>query len=96
MEETCSIGFMLNGAECSGNGLINISTLCPEEQELLQLRCSTLTFSEESTICERHQMRFLKLFEIHQRKCCDPFRKHKKAITSKKFDSCTPFFIRIT
>ena len=53
-----------------------------EEQELFKLR-SAISIQPNSTICDRHEARLLKMFVLHQKKCCGPFRKHKKAITSK-------------
>ena len=68
---------------CSETDFKKIDVLSKKDQELLTLRCNII--GNMSYICERHENKFLKLFELHQKKCCDPFRKHKKTITSKSF-----------
>ena len=75
-------------------GSVNEATLCSAtefspasafdvgEQELLTLRLS-ISIQPDLTICEKHAARIRTMFDLHQKKCCDPFRKHKKTITSK-------------
>ena len=83
-KKLCSIGLIDNSDKCSVNEFVKISELSSEDQELLRFR-STVIITGDSTICESHQIKLLKLFVLHQRRCCDPFRKHKKAITSKNY-----------
>ena len=77
----CSIGSEKEGESWSPSLLTIILTCTPEEQELLSLRCC-ISINADSTICEKHKLTYLKLFEVKQRKCCNPFRRHKKNITS--------------
>lgn len=39
----------------------------------------TLIEGQENTICGHHSYYYLKIFESHQRTCCDPYKIHKKS-----------------
>ena len=58
--------------DCNPSSLTNSSDFTAEEQELLQLRCG-IHIDDSTNICDKHQLKFRKLFEL-QTKCCDPFR----------------------
>lgn len=74
------MGIGLNEA-CSGDMLNELPTI---EKELIQWRCN-VTLEISDTICQKHYSKFIKCYALHQRKCCDPFRSHRKTVTSKIF-----------
>ena len=58
-----------------------IETLSNEEK-ILTLRCN-IELSNLTILCERHTTKYLKMYPIWQKACCDRFKKHAKKITSK-------------
>ena len=53
-----------------------------EEKELLILRSQShkVNFTENNLICNYHKVYFLDGFEKRQRKCCNPFKIHRKNV----------------
>ena len=90
-QNLCSVGKVIDKEICATTEFKKISTLTKEEQELLQLRCR-IQVELNSDICEKHQLKFLTMFALHQKKCCDPFRKHKTTATSKIYYNLKTLF----
>lgn len=83
VETKCSIGVQLNiKCEIGKNateGLTSIIDFDEEKKDLLYWR-SGLSREDLQTVCSHHEKMFLTGFESSQRKCCDPFSRHKTAI----------------
>lgn len=82
--DSCSIGLALDKdchkrGYCRKVGLTAISDLSKEDQDSLKLRCD-VPVSNESNICHHHQQMYIHCYEELQRKCCDPYGKHKNTI----------------
>ncbi|XP_071950770.1 ARL14 effector protein-like [Antedon mediterranea] len=82
----CSIGLALN-EDCHLNtifrgshALINATDLSKEKKVLLEWR-TAVEFADDNTICNHHEKKYISYYERLQRQCCDPFKRHKKAIT---------------
>ena len=75
-----SIGLMTSDA-CKGQQDV-IETLSNEEKITISLRCN-IELSNLTILCGRHTTKYLKMYPIWQKACCDPFKKHTKKITSK-------------
>lgn len=58
-------------------GSVEVGKLSNEEKELILWRTG-LEDTENLYICYHHQHVILKRFAMNQKKCCDPFKKHKK------------------
>lgn len=84
MEAKCSIGD-LTLTDChktcfiKNKGTENVSNLSEEEINLIKLR----TGKEDNggTICFHHKYYYLNKYEFLQKKCCYPYKKHKKPTT---------------
>ncbi|XP_047126478.1 uncharacterized protein LOC124807875 [Hydra vulgaris] len=74
----CSIGLMTSDA-CEGQQDV-IETLSNEEKIIISLRCN-IELSNLEILCERHNTKYLKMYPIWQKACCDPFNRHTKKIT---------------
>jgi hypothetical protein len=91
MMDTCTIGEAI-GEECNliseafnrKAGFHNIAELSPECQQLLVQRTGvSIDAFENTTLCYYHEKKFLSRYESLQKFCCDPFKRHKKRVTSK-------------
>jgi hypothetical protein len=75
-------------------GFLNVNDLEVDDQLLLSLRTGVnLDTIDNGTVCFHHERQFLRQYENNQKYCIDPFRRHKKRITSKfiKFSFFTCF-----
>lgn len=85
--DTCTIGKILNEEchkliYCRKAGLLNIDEFPVHDKKLLQWRCH-YQFEGDNNICFHHEKMYLSRYESLQKFCADPFRVHKKHITSK-------------
>ena len=66
------------------SGFHNIAELSPKSQQLLTLRTGvSIDASKKMTLCYYHEKKFLSRYESLQKFCSDPFKTHKKRVTSK-------------
>ncbi|XP_065642225.1 ARL14 effector protein-like [Hydra vulgaris] len=81
----CSID-LLTSDECNGQQMLLklIEILSNEEKITISLRCN-IELSNLTILCKRHTTKYLKLFPVWQKACCDPFNKHTKKITNKLY-----------
>jgi hypothetical protein len=57
----------------------NSVKLSPNDSDLLSRR-SNINIEQCNQLCKVHYDRFIRLYTVNQKKCCDPFKKHKKTI----------------
>ena len=82
--EKCSIGSHLQ-EECHSRfytrsvGTKTSNSLTKEQAELISLRTG-LEIGPEFTICHHHEQTILTQYGAFQKKCCDPFQKHKNPV----------------
>ena len=62
------------------NLLVSINAWSEIDKQILSLRSGMLSIDSSTTICNRHITTLMTMYELHQRKCCDPFQTHKKSI----------------
>ena len=88
-DQPCSIGSFIEDTchlkrYCRRTGLLQISELSDRDKQLLQWRSGvSLDIVQNGTLCFHHERVLLSQFESTQRYCCDPFKVHKKHVTSK-------------
>ena len=86
MEAICSIG-KFDGTDClklsyiKTKGLVPRIRLSDDEVEVILLRCKDKMKSEQDfefdCICYHHKRVYLEKHSLFERKCCDPFGRHK-------------------
>lgn len=74
--KSCSLKF-LDGS-CSPE-TFSRSALTVEQADLLRRRSGV---ARVDAVCERHRNDVLQFYPLRQTKCCDPFSKHKKTVSS--------------
>ena len=81
--QTCNVGLTMNELCDNGSDYETVmEKLSDTEKELVSLRCN-IQIDASTVICKRHSERYLKMFHLLHKSCCDPFNIHKKKITSK-------------
>lgn len=78
MEIKCALGSLLCSAACSTENFIPRSSLTDEEAELIRWRSGLKRFDQ---LCLKHCRKYLILFPLSNKKCCDPFVRYKKRVT---------------
>ena len=92
--DKCTIGrtlgdecHLVSEAICRTTEFKNIAALDPEHQQLLAWRRGVqIAAADNSTVCFHHEKIFLSSYENLQKVCSDPFRRHKKHLTSKSLE----------
>jgi hypothetical protein len=87
----CTIGealgedcHLISEASCRKVGFHNVAELSVECQQLLALRTGvSIAALDNNTLCFHHEKIFISRYESLQKFCCDPFKRHKKHVTSK-------------
>ena len=76
--ETCIS--LSNGNDRDFQYIQELDTVVKEE---LVLRLST-ELESNPTICQRHKEKFILNWYSNSKKCCDTYKKHKKAVTKRQ------------
>ncbi|XP_057292003.1 uncharacterized protein LOC130614590 [Hydractinia symbiolongicarpus] len=66
--------------QCSGDAEINLTN---DEREIVTWRCNLSFTVVVERICNQHYSKYVKIYTLHQRKCCDPFKLHRKTVTKR-------------
>ena len=87
MDGSCCIGIELNEechkiSYCSEKGFVVFADYSESEKKLIELRSGVL-IKEDGTVCLHHEALYLKKYEWLQKHCCDPYKVHKKAVSSE-------------
>lgn len=86
-KENCDIG-VLTKTPCHlitftrKNDIVRLETLSKEDLKLLKFRINDFYSICNGTICDHHRYVHLNYFSNLKYKCCDPFAKHNKNVTS--------------
>ena len=88
--DACKIGSSLGDVchkttHCRKEGFVSVTELSEEDKELLKWRCGINNLSSGDSVCFHHEKLYLSRFESLQTFCADPYKRHKKHITSKSF-----------
>ena len=78
---SCSFGQNLN-EKCQDSNRILLSKFQKIDVELLMVRSGVIDV-KDATLCDFHKENLLKRYSLNQKKCCNPFNLHKKAIPSR-------------
>lgn len=88
----CSIGIALEEEchkkiYCRNVGTLAASDLSQDDKKLLEWRSGVL-LRDDSTVCFHHEKMYISRYEYTQKYCSDPFKLHKKRISSKFASIC--------
>lgn len=86
-KQECSFGVKLSDSchlldYTRSKGLKPVKILKPQDIELLSWRVPGSVFESNLSICLHHEQKFLIRYSLLQKKCFDPFQKHKGVVKS--------------
>ena len=77
-KKSCCFGKLMDEESFRFSEFTGVNQWSEIDKWILSLRSGMLSIDNSTNICYHHITTLMNMYELHQRKCCDPFQTHKK------------------
>ena len=85
MDSRCPLGDALDESCTTDSCHSSFLPLTEEEKTIVFLR----TRHSVTSLCDTHRKRYIKMYSLNQKKCCDPFERHKDKLITRSLSAIT-------